>query len=392
MIAVVESAATRSAARMALQKVRCSGKEREALQSLLSCYESVREATGKHDLALYIASCEALRIVGKSDVRSYAYPKGPSEILPKLSEDEISSYITTLNVASKPKVQDIVSTITFNGNSYVFGITPIQTQLVGLDKEWNILEKTLRQLFLYNPSTCNNIDSGLFSETICLSGPPGSGKSSLLGKVISEARHLESVASLRCAVEIFDASNYSSYFGRSARNMRSKLQKCSDPLGVGIFCIEDADMVLQSRDDGQVYHGLQQVQQYLMNHLSGIEKNYGNMLTFLTTNRAQNLDSAILSRIRLNLLINPFSVLENHTNYWKKYFSLQDAQKLASVTHQAGFSGRDLESVLSVAKSNVTRAPTNTEIRDKIVGDRQGTPTYENVAALIAERKVALHS
>jgi SpoVK/Ycf46/Vps4 family AAA+-type ATPase len=237
--------------------------------------------------------------------------------------------------------------------------------LIGLDNEWAVLQKSLGQLFFYDPRTQSNTELGQFPASYVLTGPPGTGKSSLLIRVLQESARLAKLTGTACTTVQYDASKFSSYFGKTTRILQRELERVRDPRGVGIFIIEDADMVLQSRDEVHKSHGLQEVQQYLMNEISGIKNGSANWLAYFTTNRTKDIDESMRSRFGCHQRIDPFDRYATHSGYFSQYTPhLEPAaqERLAQYSFDSGLRGRSLTNALTAARSAVTLALTDEEI------------------------------
>jgi AAA+ superfamily predicted ATPase len=373
---------------------------RRSVETFITVYEAIRTTIGSHNAAIFIASKEAVSGLSVApERRKYSYPSSPAVLLAKVpvTQGALAGYFQSLQRTSEEKlVEDkIPDVVSINDKQYSLRKKYEEVFLVGLDKEVAILEKYVRQLFLFDPLTSKNSDIGRFPKTVLLTGPPGSGKSSLIKHMVAIANYCASISTTKCKVSLYDASNFSSYFGRSTRILKRKLEDVQNPSGVGIFCIEDADMVLQSRDDSQVFHGVLELQQYLMNHLSGVHTYRGNTLTILTTNKPNSLDIALVNRLQARFLVNPFAKVESHARYFAQMYPalpIEERCRIAAITHEFGFSGRDLESVLYLSQEATTSIPTDEEIISK-----ERVRPHQSISAsvlerIIVEHRAALHS
>lgn len=364
-----------------------------SIERFLSVYEAVREEVGSHDAAVYVASGEARGVLrAKPRAGDYRYPQEPGSLLARIEcqPATLAGYFSYLHETAEHIVGrgEAPPAIAVANRTYVLHKPIAEEPLVGLEQEQQDLAGYARQLFLYDPQTMSNPDTGRFPRTVLLAGPPGTGKSSLIKHLLATTRKLERVTGLRCVSEVYDASSFSSYFGKSTRILKRKLERASNPAGVGVFCIEDADMVLQSRNDSNVFHGVLELQQHLMNHLSGLAPYYGNTLTVLSTNKPENIDEALLSRMQASYTINPFRLRETHERFLQlhlPHLSSRETRGLAGATHAAGFAGRDLERVVLQARAATTRAPTDEELASRNrSSDRYGVISADLLQALIA--------
>jgi hypothetical protein len=373
---------------------------KSALERFITVYEAVKRTTNNHDAALFIGSQEARSLLAVKPVtRTFTYPQLPGAILDHVERNPaiLAGYFSFLTSTSQSALSTAATpaAVALGEHMYVL-YTPVTSEpLVGLAQEQTALEKYARMLFLYDPQAMANSDSGRFPKTVLLTGPPGTGKSSLLKHFIATARNLQRITGTPFTTEVYDASNFSSYFGKSTRILKQKLSRVQNPRGVGMFCIEDVDMVLQSRNDTNTFHGVLELQQYLMNHLSGLQPYYGNTITFVTTNKPESIDSALLNRLQMRFSVNPFTQLETHTAYFQLQFpnlTSNSCLAAASQTHRAQHTGRDLESIAFLVRETTTRAPTDAELAQRSIAHRYAPITDEVFSAVIAAYTAARHT
>jgi SpoVK/Ycf46/Vps4 family AAA+-type ATPase len=348
----------------------------EPLERLLGTYEVVAAATRHHDAALYVGAREARRLTGppgSSARQSFAYPDKPGKIVSgiDLTLRVLAAYCESVAKEAKKRCRDAPEVITVSSRSYTLreSAPPPHVSaplMVGLEGEYSLLTTALAQAFLYDPHTRTNPEAGFFTETFLLTGPPGTGKSTLLKALVTEGERLSCVTGKQFRFASYDASSFSSYFGQSTKILKRLLRSTRSPDGVGIFVIEDADMVLQSRDDTHKSHGLQEMQQYLMNELSGFRSGYANALAILTTNRTGEIDEAIRNRMQTVVPVNPFRLLTTHETYWQRTATELPPEACATLavrTHELGFTGRDLDAIRRAAFASVVTRPTDEELR-----------------------------
>lgn len=374
------------------------------LERLLGTYEAVMEATRHHDAAIYVSAHEARRAAGQpghaQTQQTYAYPDRPGKLAHgiELTRKTLAAYCASIAKEARTRLYDAPATVTVGAKQYTLRETVVESVMpfmVGLEDEYATLRKSVRQIFLYNPQTRTNSEKGHVTETFLLCGPPGTGKSTLLKAVVAHAQYCSQLNGTSLHFASYDASGFSSYFGQSTKILKKLLKTTRSPEGAGIFVIEDADMVLQSRDDQHKSHGILELQQYLMNELSGLRPSLANTLTILTTNKTEHIDEAMRSRMQSVMVVNPFTKLHTHQSFWSArapQMSSSDIAALAKQTHAAEFTGRDLDGIIRSAVSAATTEPTDEEIRMRGRIEPLVLPTRASFESSIAVRKAARHT
>lgn len=188
--------------------------------------------------------------------------------------------------------------------------------IIGQDDALRDISRRVDMLFAYDCLTASNplSESGLFSTL--LYGPPGTGKSKLCLYAIAHARMRSQEVGIPFRYESFGPSDMSKWVGESSKILKEKFLRVSAPDGVGIFLIDDVDMVLQSRmDETSSHSGLQITSEY-MQLISGLSPLHGNLLVLATTNRPDALDKAVLRRFTHKTHVPTYGMLGQYESFF----------------------------------------------------------------------------
>ena len=185
-----------------------------------------------------------------------------------------------------------------------------------------------------------------------LYGPPGTGKSSLCKYAIAKAKKLSSITGTPLTHSLIGAADMSKWVGESAKFIRSTFKNARRYDGVGIVVIDDADMIVSSRNDPTVSHSSKQVTAQLMHELSGVQSRADtNLLVLGTTNITSDLDPALLERFKKRIYVPLFTSLDCAVDFASNLIGLSPASEyLGSAAIKYSLSQRDVTNIVLSAK------------------------------------------
>lgn len=168
-------------------------------------------------------------------------------------------------------------------------------------------------------------------KCILFEGPPGCGKTTC-AKIMSQTIDVP-LAYLPLEAVL------SKYYGESEAKLAQIFELCQEYSDCILF-IDEIDSLAASRDGG-IHEATRRVLSTLLRKIDSFETR-GNVLLICATNRKEDLDSALVSRIDISI---KFDLPDNETRFeilkkYAKQLSELELEQLSEMTKT--FSGRDL--------------------------------------------------
>ncbi len=183
-----------------------------------------------------------------------------------------------------------------------------------------------------------------FPNAVLFEGSPGVGKTSMAKIIAAESK----IPMVYIPIE----NILSKYYGESAKNL-AEVFDCAERFSNVILFLDEIDSLATSREHG-IIEATRRVLSVLLRKIDGFE-NSQNVLTIGATNRAEDLDHALLSRfdVIIKFLLPDF---RERIHIFKKYIAhLQDSEIEILSRVSEGISGRNIKDVCEMAERRWAR-------------------------------------
>ena len=212
-------------------------------------------------------------------------------------------------------------------------------------------------------------------KAVLFEGPPGTGKTTSAKIIASEV----GIPLLYVPIEVV----LSKWYGDAEKNLAEIFEKAAE-LGRSIIFIDEIDALAVSRSSENTHEASRRLVSTLLRKIDSFESGH-EVLLICATNRKENLDPAMLSRLDLSIsfdLPDSFARKEIFKRYAKQ-LDPDELENLAKASH--GLSGRAIYEVCR----NVERKWASRYIRKEV---EETAPAYQLYEQLVNERvKKALY-
>ncbi len=183
-----------------------------------------------------------------------------------------------------------------------------------------------------------------FPKAILFEGPPGVGKTSMARIIASQA----GIPMIYIPIE----NILSKYYGESAKNL-SEIFDHAEKIEKVILFLDEIDSLATSREQG-IVEATRRVLSVLLRRIDGFE-NKNSILTIGATNRAKDLDHALLSRFDAIIRFKLPDTNERY-NIFKKFIQHLTKDELVALAKiSEGFSGRNIKDTCEMAERKWAR-------------------------------------
>ncbi|OGZ12301.1 MAG: hypothetical protein A2942_00910 [Candidatus Lloydbacteria bacterium RIFCSPLOWO2_01_FULL_50_20] len=202
-------------------------------------------------------------------------------------------------------------------------------EIVGNREAKHAALRAIHWMLCFNPETKRNpiVELGAFPFIRMGYGEPGTGKSMLVGYIATEAQELCEWRGIPFLFHPFPSNIISTYQGGSAERMTDWMRALRDPTKIIYAPIDDAENVFRDRGRQGASEGERGVISVFLPSTEGATApRKGNTLIDVLTNRAGDIDSAVLSRITARFVINGAQTENDHLD--QDYLDFQKYQAI----------------------------------------------------------------
>ncbi len=185
---------------------------------------------------------------------------------------------------------------------------------------------------------------GTVPRAVLFEGPPGVGKTSMARIIASET----GIPMVYVPVE----NIVSKYYGESAQNM-AQIFDISARYDRAILFLDEIDSLAGSREGG-LFEATRRILSVLLRKIDGLDSHEG-ILTIGATNRAQDLDRALLSRFD-TIISFPLPNASERASIFRRYARHLEREDLEALARSSdGLSGRSIQDVCEYAERRWAR-------------------------------------
>ncbi len=234
-------------------------------------------------------------------------------------------------------------------------------EIVGNEKALEFCKIMATHVVSYDPKDQTNYSLENTNKTgaLILVGPPGTGKSMIISAMRNHMFYLASKKKIPFNyIEVNNNQIKSKYVGEGVKALNGMFKKVKDSKGIGLLVLDDADQILESRDEEHSTPYGRELLHEVQRHMDGVNKDYkGNYLVVFSSNRPDLLDDAIKSRLGGELhtikTMGPQSISDYAKIFELKmgsnleYINLHEhsIQDISQLLYEKKLNGRDIETL-----------------------------------------------
>lgn len=246
---------------------------------------------------------------------------------------------------------------------------PTQDQIVGNKELITQIDNSLKLLFLYDTKSKLHphiLRYNHYVQRILAIGNPGCGKSFTLEAMTNKAMELSEKYEKNIIIKNLSNDLKSKYYSESAHNIKHLFDEVNKGISLYILIADDLDTVIFGRSENEHSENISVFGELIRNIESVTSNNKGNYLLWATTNKPENLDSALLRRFQKRIIVKGPETIHDYVSLMKiklrgyiedELICLDDWNKIGTILYEHHVPGSliaDIASSISESIINIS--------------------------------------
>lgn len=243
--------------------------------------------------------------------------------------------------------------------------------MVGNRDGKHMARREAQRLVCYNPREKKNVfqELGGLAGVWMGYGKPGTGKSLMATALATSLYDYCQALGMEFHFDPLPDDIIDSYQGKSAQKMMTYMRRRQSPKGIRFMSVDDAENVLIDRGHESASEGQRGAVGVLLRYLEGAYAiTHGNVTMGLLTNRPEELDPAVRSRIQWKMPVDGASTVNDYMDQLRLYTkAFDDQQGFVNLVKPEGYTYFDDQKPLAnIGEASETRSEPEHEVISQV--------------------------